>query len=162
MSCPVVRFGLWPRWLLPDPAGAARRFARAAIAVVSPELPYSVLPFALRQAFGMAIDLTAPPNWQSRPVPAWRGVPCRIGTAVLQLHNVLPTPRELEFTFQALLPDRDPPGPPAQRVLLGSEFLRRFGLRVTLKYLAIRYLIDPATGLRQLDTRTPCGSLSIR
>src|SRR5262249_31752382 len=98
LLCPVVRFGLWPRWGLSGSAPASpQRFARIGPAVLAPEAPYSVLPFSLRQAFGVAVDLSAPSEWQGRPVPTWRGVPCRIGVAGLRLANEEPPQGEVDF-----------------------------------------------------------------
>jgi hypothetical protein len=65
----------------------------------------------------------------------------------------------IDFPLQVLLPDLDPPGPAPEWVYLGAQFLAHYAFRVTLDYSAIRYLPDPVTGRRRLDSQARCGSL---
>src|SRR4051812_12806290 len=55
-------------------------------AFLAPEVPLSILPYFLR---GFATPSSLPEAWRSRPVPPWRGVPCRFGMVAVRFLNLL-------------------------------------------------------------------------
>jgi hypothetical protein len=63
------------------------------------------------------------------------------------------------FRLLVLLPERDPPGPRPEHVLLGTEFLLHYGLQEVLDYSSIQYLEDPSGGQRSIDPSILCGFL---
>ncbi len=159
---PILRVGLWVGLPLSQPAdGDAGLDHLIRLAVLNPEMPYSVLPFSVRESVGIRCDLSASANWQGRPIPAWRGIPCRVGHTVLTLHNER-TPHTVDLPLLVLLPDRDPPGPRPEMLYLGMEFLRHYGLRLSVDYGAIQYLPPDETGQRQLDRSIPAGFMQWR
>ena len=83
------------------------------------------------------------------PIPSWRGIPCRWGHTEIAFRNYIMEDATrpdawMPFSTLVLLPERDPPGPPARHILLGSQFfLHHSRLRLALRYGDIDY--DPAT-----------------
>jgi hypothetical protein len=159
---PVVRFGLQSGWAVRDQTRPDERvYGRLGIALLVPEIPFSVLPFGMREAGNIDCDLSLPDAWQSIPLPLWRGIPCRVGTTWLRLVNEIPPREPVEFRLLALLPERDLPGPRTEYVLLGMQFLVHYGFRVTLDYPAIQRRPDPETGQLVIDPLSSCGRLEI-
>jgi hypothetical protein len=159
---PVVRFGLPTGWAIRDQTRPDERvYNRIEIALLVPEIPVSVLPLSVREAANIDCDLTLPEAWQSIPIPLWRGIPCRVGTAWLRLGNEMPPQEPVEFRLLALLPERDPSGPRMEHVLLGMQFLVHYGFRVTLDYPGIQRRPDPETGQLVIDPLSSCGRLEI-
>jgi hypothetical protein len=156
----VTRFGFFSRLVPPVSATPGPPLPASVLMVLTPESPYSVIPFSLQQRFHVAPG-PAPPGWQGRPVPRWRGAPCQIGTATVWIRNRL-LPRDfVAFPLVALFPQSDPAGPPATSALLGHQFLAQYGWRVVLDFSAIRYTTDPATNRRQLAPGCVCGRLEL-
>jgi hypothetical protein len=63
------------------------------------------------------------------------------------------------FRLFAVLPERDPPGPRPEQVLLGSEFLLHYGLRAIVDYSSIQFRDDATSGQRRVDASISCGFL---
>jgi hypothetical protein len=124
-------------------------------------MPLAVLPFSVRQQLNIACDLSVPASRQGHPVPRWRGVTCRWGTAVLQLEDDRHPEVRLDFPVLALLPDRDPAGPRPEHSLLGAEFLTHYGFRVTFDYSAVHFLPSVTSRLPVPDPLAPCGTLEL-
>jgi hypothetical protein len=115
----IVRFGPWARWYAgADPLQVTVGTPHQPLLIL--EMPFSVLPFTVRQRLNIACDLSVPPAWQGHPVPRWRGVTCRWGTALLRLEDDRHPEAATDFPVVALLPDRDPAGPLPERTLLGA------------------------------------------
>lgn len=129
---------------------------RGCSALIAPEVPYSVVPPAFAGAGDL--DLAQPDvAWQGRVSPPWRGVPCRFAVLTLRLLNDLAAGGALVLPTLVLVPDREPPGPRSRHVLLGSEFLEHYGLRVVVDYSAIRFLEQAPAGRRGVDPSVSCG-----
>jgi hypothetical protein len=175
MSFPIVRFAVWTTWLIapvdgqqeqdlhaqPSPPPPAS-LSRPELALVLPEVAYSVLPFSVRQARRIAYDPQPPLAWQGRPAPYWRGIPTTLGSTWIGLLNEQQAAPAWEpFRILVLLPDRDPAGPRPEFPVLGSDFLLHYRVRVGMDYSAIPFLHDPATGKRRVDPRGRCGWLEI-
>ncbi|MGD9711954.1 MAG: hypothetical protein AB7V46_07820 [Thermomicrobiales bacterium] len=152
----VIRF-LLPASIPTEPTtlGSAGRLCPA---VLAPEIPFSILPFSLREAISSGV-LDAGELWRGRPVPPWRGVSCRVGHLALRLTNEIDPESPATFNILVLLPDRDPPGPLVNHVLLGTEFLRHYAFRVLISYAAIRYLDADESGRLGVDPSGACGFL---
>src|SRR5438067_3433907 len=84
ISWPIIRFGLPAAWQTTG-ANLPGGVGTTLFSVLTLEMPYSVLPFGLRQGVNVLCDLTVPEPWQTHPVPGWRGVPCRLGTTLMRL-----------------------------------------------------------------------------
>ncbi len=153
------------RFVLPASAAVASPQAeqslRGCSALLAPEFPFSVLPNSLREAVEVG-SLEADEHWRGRPVPPWRGVPCRFGTLRLFLPNEIDPEQPASFPVLVLVAERDPPGPRPPHVLLGAEFLRHYTLRVVLDYSAIRYVAQGQSGRSSVDVSVPCGYLEKR
>jgi hypothetical protein len=156
----VVRFGLFPNWNPPAPADVGGGLPAVTFSQLAPEIPYSVIPFAVQRMHNLT-PANPPPGWQGVPVPRWRGVPCQVSTATAWLRNELPPNDFTAFPFIALFPQSNPPGPRLTSVLLGSQFLTQYGWRVVLDYAALRYATDPVTNRRQLAPGCVCGRLEL-
>ena len=74
----------------------------------------------------------------------------------MRVVNEVARPESMEFGVLVLDPDRDTPGPRADHVLLGTEFLTHYELRVTVDYSSLQPLADP-TVRRRYDPSIPCG-----
>ena len=162
LLCSIVRFGLWAGALVEggdQPGGSESR--TALLALLTPEAPYSVLPFFLQNTSHILTDRSTPAIWQGQPVPRWRGVSCQIGTIQLVLSNEVRGAVDVPFSLQVLLPEADPPGPRPDCLHLGEQFLRHYDLHVLLDYSAIRYVPAAGSGRRQLDSTVRCGSLQM-
>jgi hypothetical protein len=160
VSFPVVRFGLWAgRRLAPGTSTLPGIENAIRFAALAPELPFSVLPFSLRHSAGLHCDALAAEGWRGSPLPTWRGVPCRFGTALITLSNTR-EPGSVALPILVLLPERDPAGPPSEMAFLGMEFLVHYDVQVTLTYSALRYA-PAGEGRRQLDRSVPAGFLEI-
>jgi hypothetical protein len=79
----------------------------------------------------------------------------------MRLSNELDPSKPIDLSLVALLPDHDPPGPPAPFALLGTHFLRHYNVRITLDYPGIVYRVDPVSGRQDIDRFSRCGSLEI-
>jgi len=148
---PVLRF------ILPAGIGSTGQPEKGfsgSVAVLMPELPFSVLPFAFRD-FAAA---GTPETWRTRPVPPWRGVPCSLGTVAIRFPNELVPDEPRTFNALVLVPDREPPGPRLLNVLLGTEFLRHYGMRILISYDAITYSTEEDAE-RGVDSSIACGYL---
>ncbi len=159
LLCPIAQFGLhggFPTDVTGQQEGAPRTVQ---LALVTPEVPYSVLPFSLREGAHIVCDHTVPNAWQGSPVPRWRGVACQIGTTQLFLPNHARGGEPVPFSLQVLLPDSDPAGPRPECAFLGEQFLTHYDLRLTLDYSAIRYVPSTLPGRKQFDSTVRCGSL---
>jgi hypothetical protein len=131
---------------------------RGCSAMITPELPYSVVP--PMTAGSGDLDLAAPgAAWQARAAPPWRGVPCRFAVLSLRFLNDLTPGGPVILPALVLVPDREPPGPRSRHVLLGSEFLEHYSLRVIADYSAIRYLEQSPSNRRGVDPSVSCGHL---
>jgi hypothetical protein len=155
LTYPSMRFGLVSAWRIvsSESPDAGPRSLRQAVLV--PEMPFSVLPFGVRQAGGIMCENVETDVWHSQPVPFWRGIPCRLGRAFMHLVDQR-TRLTTEFPVQILLPDRDPPGPRPEVVYLGMSFLRHYGFRLSWNYADLRFL---ETG--QVDSSVTVGGLEI-
>jgi hypothetical protein len=159
LSFPVVRFALIASFAADGaPAGGPQGPFHLQPALLTPELPYSLLPPALAAAVNLTLPNAPPAEWQGQPMPLWRGVPCRIGHVRLRVINDV-TGQPLDLRLLVLVPDRDPPGPRTNHALLGAEFLTHYGLRASLDYQAISYVPHPTTGQRQIDVSVVAGHL---
>jgi hypothetical protein len=150
----TVRFGLLSGWRV-----AEETSPRALqVAVLIPEMPCSVIPFAVQQTSGIRCDLIG--AWAGQPAPVWRGIPCQVGMATMFANNVV-SGEPLAFLVQVWLPERDPAGPRLEHVYLGMEFLTHYGFHVTLDYSSLRR--DPAasSSRTRFDASTPVGFLDI-
>jgi hypothetical protein len=149
-TSPVLRFVVMASW-----SGAARAALISEMnirlwpALLAPELPYSLMPRALHLALG-APEEDMPPAWRLRSVPAWRGIPCRFRTVTMRVINEVVRPEPTEFRVLVLVPDRDPPGPRLDHVLLGTEFFTHYTLRVTVDYSSLSHLPE-TTARRRYD-----------
>jgi hypothetical protein len=131
---------------------------RGCTALLTPELPYSILPDSVREGGGFQVQ-GADAFWEGRPVPPWRGIPCRPGFLQLRLNDELVADNPIDFRVLVLVPDRNPSGPRPEHILLGAEFFTHYGLRVTFDYSAIRYLEEVSTRQRRIDSSISCGYL---
>ena len=109
-------------------------------AVVASELPYSVLPHDLKIFHGIEIG-EAPEEYQSRPAPIWRGVPCSFIVVALWFRNYLvPDHRLTCFDVLMLIPQFSPTATDQlylsdeQNILLGSEFFIREQFQILLRF----------------------------
>jgi hypothetical protein len=144
-------------WTEDTPAASGLENARMWPALLAPELPYVVMPRALRAAIGNQEE-NLPSSWGTHPVPPWRGVPCRVSSVVMRVVNEVARPDPMEFRLLVLVPDRDPPGPRTEHVLLGTQFFTHYALRVAIDYSSLRHL-DERTAKHRYDPSTPCGTI---
>jgi hypothetical protein len=161
LSVPVIRFGLWAGWRLSEQATAPAGIDVALhLVLLAPEVPYSVLPYSL-QAMGILHEPVSDESWQGRPVPRWRGIPCRIGRSLIRLSDQGQN-RALELPILVLLPDHDPPGPRPEVAYLGMEFLLHYGMDVVLRYSSFQYVApETPTSTLPIDRASPAGYLEI-
>lgn len=158
----VLRSAVWLAWPaaeLENGSGEAKRIL--GMAFVAPELPYSVLPCYLREQVSIALSQDVPELWHGRPIPSWRGVPCRIGVVGGYFRNEMDETRPFVLPILFLLPERDPPGPRFGHALLGSQFFTQYGMQIVLDYGAVRYRYDPTAGRRGIDLMAACGRIEI-
>lgn len=155
----VIRFAVRCAW---DPSGGVRPGTRVVgLALIAPELPASVLPHLVRTQSNVAVTPKAPPTWPSQGLPSWRGIPSPVGSVRIWLANELDHHGPVDFPLTVLLPDRDPPGPPARFALLGMDFFKHYNVRVILEYPGIVYRFDQVTGRQEVDPYGACGSIEV-
>ncbi len=156
VTCSILRFRLMASWSLNE---VPERGPVLLPGLLVPELPYSVFPHFLQRAAGLQSLSDVPETWRSRPIPPWRGIPCQIGSVFMRCLNQDAADNPFLFRLLVLLPERDPPGPRPEHVLLGTEFLLHYGLQEVLDYSSIQYLEDPSGGQRSIDPSILCGFL---
>jgi hypothetical protein len=152
----VLRFALMASWSITDSEEGLWVLRPGMIA---PELPFSVIPRSLREALQLQPLAELPDAWRSRPVPTWHGIPCRLGSVFMRTVNQQVPAVPLVFRLLVLMPERDSPGPRSDHVVVGSEFLVHYGLRVILDYDRILFAEDAASAQRRLDSSVSCGEL---
>jgi hypothetical protein len=159
LTSSVVRFGVWvglPLANVTDPA--TQQTHATELALIAPEVSYSVLPYTTRQTHGVALNLLSREQWRDRPVPRWRGIPCELGQVEIRLRSDQTTEWST-FPVLFLLPERAPSGPPELPVL-GCEFLLHYGWQLRVDYRQIQFE-EPGTPSRRIDSSAPCGHLAI-
>jgi hypothetical protein len=147
-------------WEPPDSSDPLAPFRSVIEAILAPEVPFSVLPRAVHQAFSVRLD-PPPSDWQGHPVPRWRGVTCQLGVASVWLRNSRQPHEAMEFRMLVLLPQADPPGPRLHDTVLGQQFLRQYRWRFVQDYSALRFIVPAAGQGQQPDPLAICGYLEL-
>jgi hypothetical protein len=162
LSVPVIRFGLWAGWLLSEHADAPPGIDVAIhFALLAPEIPYSVLPFSFWEKTRIRVEPVPEAPGAARPVPRWRGLPCRFGRSRIRLSSQDEDNR-IELPILVLFPDQDPPGPRPEVAYLGAEFLVHYSMDVVLRYSSLQYTDPGETAASStIDRTSPAGYLEI-
>jgi hypothetical protein len=146
-------------WFVESPQETEDQSPLVRAGVLYPELPFSIMPRSVQQDLGLSPLATPPLGWQGRPIPTWRGIPCRLGSALFRVINDLDPDDPFLFRVFVLLPDREPPGPHIEHVLLGAEFLAHYGLRVVVDYARLASSTTASGSQRKIDESIPWGVL---
>ncbi len=88
----------------------------------------SVIPLSVRQF--LDVDILPERGWRGQ-VPAWFGIPCRIGRARLWLRTQAGSASHRDFSLLALLPEADLEDAPPL-IYLGTQFLLEHQAKVIL------------------------------
>ncbi len=134
-------------------------------AVLAPELPYTVIPYGVRQKWNISPTIVPASEWPRQRIPTWCGISCDVGSIsiVLPQHQLLGHRRvssaRRTFPLLALLPQSDPQGVPCREAYLGTDFFHFHGLSLIFHYRLVTYQTQRNTLAFTPNLSNACGYL---